>query len=375
LKLLIISHTKHYRDSSGKIKGWGPTVREINFISDSFDEVYHCAPLHEGKVPDSSIQYTKSNIHFVPLKPSGGRSLSGKLKVLFTAPYNLYVVYRALKKADVFQFRAPTGIGVYLIPFLTFFVNKKGWFKYAGNWNQEKPPMGYALQRYMLKKQKRRKVTINGKWPDQPEHCITFENPCLNNAELNTGAAIVEKKNYSGKLNFCFVGRLESAKGVRRILNVFSKINNERIGTIHFVGDGKELTDFKAKAEKIPYEIVFHGFLSRDKVADVLKECHVFLLPSTASEGFPKVIAEAANYGCLPVVSNVSSIAQYVKDGENGFLVKVNSENMEKELIEKIETVFRTNDLKSMVLKAREVSKLFTFEHYTERILNEIIDV
>src|SRR5690606_41847313 len=66
--------------------------------------------------------------------------------------------------------------------YLTLFCHKKGWYKYAGNWNQKKPPLGYALQRWMLKHQKR-KVTINGSWPKQPKHCITFENPCLTEKE------------------------------------------------------------------------------------------------------------------------------------------------------------------------------------------------
>ena len=78
---------------------------------------------------------------------------------------------------DYFQFRAPTGIGVYVIPFLTLYTKTPGWFKYAGNWNQNPAPLGYRIQRRFLKKQNRI-VTINGSWDNQPKHCLTFENPC-----------------------------------------------------------------------------------------------------------------------------------------------------------------------------------------------------
>ena len=41
MKLLIISHTEHYRNSLGAIVGWGPTLTEINFLATVFDEIYH----------------------------------------------------------------------------------------------------------------------------------------------------------------------------------------------------------------------------------------------------------------------------------------------------------------------------------------------
>jgi len=373
MNLLIISHTEHHIDRNGEIVGWGPTIREVNYLATQFDEIYHCAPLHKGIAPPSSITYASSNIHFVALKPSGGIGVVDKLSVIWRAPHNIKVVRDTLKRVDVFQLRVPTGIGVYMIPYLNLFVKKNGWFKYAGNWAEEDPPMGYAIQRYLLKKQKKRKVTINGRWPDQPGNCITFENPCLTNEELIVGKEIIEKKDYTGKLNFCFVGRLESAKGVGRILNTFKNIDvNKRIGVIHFIGDGNEKDSFIRLSKDIPVKTIYHGFLDRDRVAEIMKECHVFLLPSTASEGFPKVIAEAANYGCIPVVSNVSSIAQYVKDGENGYVVDIRGD-MEKELENKILNLFENTDIKTMVMNASGLSKLFTFEHYTNRVLNEIL--
>ena len=373
MKLLVISHTEHYKNSAGEVVGWGPTVREINFLASHFEKIYHCAPLHLDTPPLSSLPYEKDNISFVPLMPAGGSTLIEKLNVLFYAPGNISIIRKTLKKIDVFQFRAPTGMGVYLIPYLNFFVKKPGWFKYAGNWIMENPPFSYAFQRYLLKKQKKRKVTINGKWPDQPDHCITFENPCLDEKELEVGWDVINKKDYKGKLDFCFVGRLEAAKGVKRILDAFQMIGkHDRIGTIHFVGDGKDRSYYENICEKIPLDFVFHGYLNRNKVAEIMKQCHVFLLPSD-SEGFPKVLAEAANYGCLPVVSDVSSIGQYISDSKNGFLIDVN-DRVEFEIKSKILNIFELKDVKEMVRNFYRISKLFTFEHYTDRIFNEILN-
>ena len=139
-KLLIISHTEHYKNAKGAIVGWGSTVTEINYLATQFDEIYHLAVLLNEVAPPSSLAYTSNNIHFVPLKATGGKNILQKLGIIWNAPGTIFKIIQLLKKVDVFQFRAPTGIGVYLIPFLTLFVKKKGWFKYAGNWNQEKPP-------------------------------------------------------------------------------------------------------------------------------------------------------------------------------------------------------------------------------------------
>src|SRR5690606_5567204 len=266
MKLAIISHTEHYKTPDGTIVGWGPTISEINHLAEDFEEIYHVTVLHEGTPRTSSLPYTKSNIHFVPLKPSGGKSIGDKLKILTTIPHVISTVRRTLKKVDVFQLRTPTGMGVFLIPYLTLFTNKKGWYKYAGNWNQENPPLGYRLQRSMLKAQKR-KVTINGKWPNQPKHCLTFENPCLTLEEREEGRQVMEQKEFKPPFTFCFVGRLEDAKGVQRIIDAFGTFEDTAmVKKIHFIGSGEKFHNYKEQASKLGIPALFHGFLSRDKV-------------------------------------------------------------------------------------------------------------
>lgn len=370
MKLAIISHTEHYRRPDGSIVGWGPTVSEINHLAADFEEIYHIAFLHPDTPPPSSLAYTKKNIHFVPLKPVGGKGIGDKLTIVTNTPSILKTVNKTLKKVDVFQLRTPAGIGVFLIPYLSFFSNKKGWYKYAGNWNQKHPPLGYALQRWMLKQQKR-KVTINGHWPQQPEHCLTFENPCLTELERKEGLQISDSKSFQPPFTFCFVGRLEDAKGVQRIIEAFGKLESlEQVATIHFIGDGEKLESYKKQARALNLPTHFHGFLERDKVFEIYKQSHFFLLPSTASEGFPKVIAEAMNYGCLPLVSNVSSIGQYVNK-KNGFIIDPCTS---EELLVLLNVILDRKEgfLRKKVFNAHQRVFPFTFEHYRKRILNEI---
>lgn len=372
-KLLIISHTEHYKNANGLVVGWGPTVTEINHLALVFDEIYHIAPLHTASAPPSAIEYAAENIHFVPIKPSGGKTLSQKLAVLFNAPATITKVHEILNKVDVFQFRAPTGIGIFMIPYLTLCVKKEGWFKYAGNWNQKKAPLGYRLQRWFLKHQKR-KVTINGHWEHQGVQCITFENPCLTENDRVTGNKSIQLKEFKAPYTYCFAGRLEDAKGVRIIMEAFRLLENKSwVKEVHMIGNGIELPEYKELAKESGIKFVFHGFMERKQVFAIFQKSHYFLLPSTASEGFPKVIAEAMNFGCIPIVSEVSSIGQYIQNEENGLIISpVSSEVLCAKINESF--LLAPERIKAMQVFNHELGKKFTYGYYTNRILNEIVE-
>jgi glycosyltransferase involved in cell wall biosynthesis len=371
VKLCIISHTEHYQTTTGQLLGWGPTISELNHLATRFEAIYHVAMLYPGTPPPSALPYIADNIYFVPLPPLGGRTLMAKIYSVLKAPKVLLTVAQTLRKADVFQLRTPTGIGVYLIPFLTLCVKKPGWYKYAGNWNQEHPPLGYHLQRWLLKQQKRT-VTINGHWPNQPEHCLTFENPCLTETDLEQGLTWSQKKIYDHPLTFCYVGRLESEKGVGRIIEAFSQLTETKkaqVQMLHLVGDGPEREAFEYLAERSGINIRFHGYLPRNQVFEVFKESDVFLMPTTASEGFPKVIAEAINFGCVPVVSNVSAISQYVEHLVNGYVLDTVSLKAIQDVLNDLLKKDVDKNIISNLKENRDILEKFSFKYYNAQIL------
>ncbi|MCH7525119.1 MAG: glycosyltransferase family 4 protein [Bacteroidetes bacterium] len=375
MKLAIISHTEHYKTNDGTIVGWSPTVNEINHLLEVFDEIFHIAMFHNDKPPPSVMPYVSDKIKFIPIPTVGGTTILSKLKIIWNAPQIIRTVSKTLRQVDYFQLRTPTGIGVFLIPYLTFFFKKKGWFKYAGNWNQKNPPLGYRWQRWMLKHQQR-KVTINGKWNNQPKQCLTFENPCLTLKDLEIGQQVVDTKNKGGKLSFCFVGRLEKEKGVERIIEAFKALSKEekvKIDQVHLVGNGKDLKYFKNLSKDCNINFKYHEFLNQKEVFKIYGSSHFFLLPTTASEGFPKVIAEAINFGCIPIVSNISSIGQYIKHNENGLLIdNVNSENV----LKMIQTALNLSesDYKRLLEDRKSIVDKFTFSHYNFRIHTELLN-
>lgn len=370
MKLTVISHTEHYKRADGTIVGWGPTINELNYLAKEFDEITHVAMLHSGTPPLSSLPYTSSNIKFVPLPVLGGKTVLSKLKLLVSAFKIISIVSEEIKKSDVFQLRTPTGIGVFLIPYLTLFVKTKGWYKYAGNWTQENPPLGYRLQRWMLKLQKRI-VTINGKWNNQPSHVVAFENPCLTEEDRAIGETINKHKKLAEPYNYCFVGGLNTNKGIDKIITAFKTIQNDKMGTFHVVGDGHLQTSLEQKAKEASIPVIIHGALSKTKVQEIYKIAHFIILPSL-SEGFPKVIGEAMNYGCIPIVSDISCIGQYVKNNVNGFLIApITVEKIKMAIVKSLAST--PTEFTNYIAVNYDLAHKFTYTYYLKRIKEEIL--
>lgn len=364
MKLAIISHTEHYQ-TDGQIVGLGPTVREINHLLDVFEEIWHVAVLQPGTAPASALPYHSDKIHFVPLKPSGGPTWSHKWKALWQMPEVLATVRQTLQQVDCFQFRAPTGIGNVVIPYLSLFCKKPGWFKYAGNWAQQNAPIGYRWQRYWLEKLQKRPVTLNGHWPGHAPHLHAFENPCLSEKEWEEAQERSQNKRFDAGLTLCFVGSLTPNKGAVQMLKAISKLDKPLFEKVLIAGDGPQRAELEILAKKCPIEVELLGLQDRNQLNEVYAQAHFILLPSE-NEGFPKVIAEAAAHGCIPIVTDVSCIGQYIHQAENGFLLPDNSMRSIQAQLEGIRPL--THHFPALGAAVRELSRAFTYERYQNRI-------
>lgn len=375
-KLVVISHTGHQQTETGEYVGWGPTINELNFMAQFWEEVVHVACLEQGPPKGSSLPYTQSNIQIAPIPPFGGKKITQKADILWKGPRILQTVSRALKGATDVQLRVPMGIGIYLLPYfaLQYRPTYRLWIKYANNWGHPNPPIGYGLQRWFLKKNFARcKVTINGFWPGQPAHCLSFENPCLTEEEVKINRLAAEQKKYSPPYRLVFIGRLEAAKGIFELLDALRTVmDSDRVSRIDFIGGGplEDQIDRQMQATGIPYAL--HGFLAKKEVFEILRRSHFLCLPSH-SEGFPKVIAEAASFGCIPVVSNVGSIAHYVHSGRNGWVWNYEGPK-DYGLVLADALNAGEGHLQQMAERLPDLAVLFTLERYARRIREEIIE-
>ena len=325
MKLLIVSHTPHYRLGES-IVGWGATVREIDHLATLFDEVVHLAPLHLESPPASSMAYEASNLRFCPVKPAGGTSLLAKVGILVRLPAWSLAIRREMRRADVVHVRCPASISLLALLLLNLFRRPRPrWVKYAGNWRPDGAEApAYRLQRWLLRRRGHRAVvTVNGSWAEQPAHIVPFHNPCLTSEEIEEGRQAARARTFEPPFRLAFIGALIPGKGADVALRVVKALEAEE-PRIHLdiVGDGPLRGELETLVHELDLEgrVTFHGYLSRNRIPAVLEHAHILLHPSR-SEGFPKVVAEAMAYGAVPIAGAVSSIPQLLEVAKAGVAI------------------------------------------------------
>jgi len=371
--IAIISHTPHYHNNNGEVVGLEPTLREINQLLSIFDFIYHVAPLYKSDPHKATIPYKSNKVKFIPIIPTGGETFIKKIGIIFYMPYNLYIIIKIIRQVEWIHFRAPTNLGVFVLPLLSLFVGKNKWVKYAGNWQQESIPISYKFQRWWLRKNLQNgNVIINGNKKKLQSHLIPFHNPCLTEKEIITNKKFGLIKTFDKKLTFCFVGRLEESKGFLILLEAVKGLSNIKwINKLHFVGETmeSEFNDNFNYSDNI--QIIYHGILNRQGIDQVYRDSHFIILPSY-SEGFPKVLIEASSFGCIPIVSPISSIIKHINSKKkNGIIL---DDISCKSIIKTIEGLNEMrNELTIFSSNAMENAKQFSYEQYNRKIVNEII--
>lgn len=364
MRLLIIGHTAHYlRD--GQVVGWGPTIKEVNWLARAFDDVTHLACFHNIPAPDSALPYDTDKVHFVPVPPAGGFKLQDKLRVLLIAPIYISTILKNISDADVIQVRSPGAVALYAMVILGLSQGKMRWTKYAGNWSEKgNMPPSFAFQRWWLKNGfTHGPVTVNGKWPDSSKHIYSFNNPSLTLEEISHARRFCTEKQLSSPVRLIFVGRLESTKGVGTCLDIIHKLLTQFDVHLEILGDGSELNNLQTRCASLEIEpfVTFHGWVPHDEVKRHLAEAHYILLPS-ASEGWPKVLSEAMAYGVVPVASNISAIPQILEEAQAGFALPSTDVKQFADTI--IKTVQDPLRWKEMSLAGIKAAQIFSYERY-----------
>jgi glycosyltransferase involved in cell wall biosynthesis len=110
-----------------------------------------------------------------------------------------------------------------------------------------------------------------------------------------------------------FVGRLDEVKGVRLLLDAWSKMPESSRRQLHIVGDGP-LREHVASAAASDPTIEYSGSLDSNGVSTALTHAAYVVVGSLWYEGYPLVIAEAFAHGRPVLVVEGSSAASVVDE-------------------------------------------------------------
>ncbi|HEX3104194.1 MAG TPA: glycosyltransferase [Terriglobales bacterium] len=152
----------------------------------------------------------------------------------------------------------------------------------------------------------------------------------------------------SPQLKVLSVGNLTAIKGHALLLRAFSRLLRDFADcSLEIIGDGPERERLRHLAAElgIAKSVHFHGRQNREDVAEAMRQCTVFALPSTY-EGLGCVYLEAMACAKPAIGCRGQGIEEVIEHGKTGMLVTPESE---KELTEELLTLLRDRDLRRRI--------------------------
>jgi glycosyltransferase involved in cell wall biosynthesis len=176
------------------------------------------------------------------------------------------------------------------------------------------------------------------------------------------------RKISSGSLRLVIACRQEREKGVGAAIESLSLLRQEFPGiTLDVLGDGKALPEFKRLAKHLGLDerIRFHGNVHHDEVIRQLQAADLFCYPTSASEGFPKVVLEALACG-LPVITTQVSVLPHLLRNGCGLVMK---EATPKALAQAVRHCLKdVEGYRRMSLLATETARQYSLERWRDTI-------
>ena len=324
MNFVIITHVLH-KEQDKKLFAYAPYIQEMNLWLKYTDTVTIVAPLVEDKnLSPIEIPYEHSNIIMNAIPQIQFASISASIVSLVKLPYILYTIFKKCKKADHIHLRCPGNIGLLGCFVQIFFPKKAKTAKYAGNWDpKSKQPKSYRFQRWLLKNEsltKNMKVLVYGHWNDTSKNVVPFFTATYyENEKID-----VPTKDLEGIINILFVGTLSSGKKplmtVKTVKELVDFGNNVHLD---IYGEGQQLKSIEAfiSENNLSNYVSLHGNKDKETLKKAYQDAH-FLIFMSKSEGWPKAIAEAMFWKCLPISTQVSCVPEMLGCGKRGSIIQ-----------------------------------------------------
>ena len=362
----IITHV-HHTKSNEDYFGYAPYVNEMNIWLKYVDKVIVVAPLKDFEKTAIHQKYTHSNIEFIAVPDFSLTSFGAICKTILNLPKILFLLFKAMKKSNHIHLRCPGNMGLLGSLVQILFPTKKKTAKYAGNWDaKSQQPFSYNLQKYILRNTfltKNMQVLVYGNWKNKTSNIKSFFTATYSESDKIN----IDSRSLNTTVKFIFVGSLSAGKQPIEAVKIVEKLKLLQHNVqLAIYGEGTEKSNLQQYIESnnLSEVIVFKGNVTKDEMKMVYQRSH-FLILNSKSEGWPKVVAEAMFWGCLPIASQVSCIPNMLDYGNRGILLTNSFQND----INAIEMLLKNQDLYNAKIKeAINWSRNFTIDKFDSEI-------
>ncbi|HMI06152.1 MAG TPA: glycosyltransferase family 4 protein [Flavobacterium sp.] len=322
-KFAIITHVPHIVDGKDYF-AYGPYVREINVWTKYADQILIAAPKKRSEKSAIDSRYEHPDIEFCEISSFDLLKPGAIIAAFFKIPLISWKIFRTMQKADHIHLRCPGNIGLLGVFLQILFPGKPKTAKYAGNWDPNaKQPWSYRLQKWILSNTfltRKMQVLVYGNWPGSTKSIKPFFTATYKESDKTAVAPRV----FSDTIKFLFVGTLSIGKRPLYAIQLIERLQQSGYNvSLDFFGEGRErknLEDY-ISSKNLENAVRLHGNQNEETVRNAYKNSHFLVLPSQ-SEGWPKVVAEAMFWGCIPIATAVSCVPDMIGDGK-GIILKM----------------------------------------------------
>lgn len=319
MRLVVVSHKVCWQshEAAHDYLTDGGFPRQIAALSELFDETRVVVPCEKAGQSKGLSPLEGRDLQVVPLSTPKGKNWRRKLQFPFWILRNSRTIWREIRGADAVHAPIPGDVGTIGL-LLALLLRKPLFVRYCGNW---------LVQRTLAEKFWRRVMELfaGGRNVMLATGGSEFA-PSAKNKNIEwifatalDASQICRNGRHSfpadGKLRLIVASRQEPNKGGATVIEslplILRKFPN---ATLDIVGDGSLLEKMKTLADELELrnEITFHGKVTPARVLELMREAHVFCYPTSASEGFPKVVLEALACGLPVATTRVSVLPQLI---------------------------------------------------------------
>lgn len=362
----VITHVKHI-NKDDFFFAYSPYVLEMNIWIKYAKECVIVAPLVKLEISPIETNYIHKNIKFFKINNFNAIGVASKIDAFLKIPKNLITIFKAMQKADHIHIRCPGNIGLLGCLVQIFFPNKPKTAKYAGNWDpKSKQPLSYKVQKWILSNTfltKNMQVLVYGEWPNQTRNIKSFFTATYYEKDKKP----VITRNLDGKIKLLFAGTLARGKRPSYAVQLVEKLFKAGHDVqLELFGEGAERETLQDYISDNGLEniIFLMGNQTKERLREAYESSHFLVLPSQ-SEGWPKVVAEAMFWGCVPVSSKVSCVPNMLHDGERGLLLEM---DIEKDVQNMADLIKQPDDYHKKAEKAVFWSRKYTLDYFENEI-------
>jgi glycosyltransferase involved in cell wall biosynthesis len=366
MKFVVITHVEHI-EKEGGFFAYGPYVREMTVWGKFLEDIVIVAPLANRNTTPIDLAYANDKLSLIEVKMFSLTSSKAIFKTLLVLPSILFQVLKAIQQADHIHLRCPGNMGLLGALVQILFPNTPKTAKYAGNWDSKsKQPWSYRLQKWILSNPiltKNMQVLVYGEW----ENSTANVKPFFTASYKETDKKSIQLRELSGRIRFLFVGTLSSGKQPLYAVRLLEQLLKKGVDCVlDCYGEGIERSSIQRYTieNKLDKAVFLHGNQSATVVQKAYQESH-FLVLASKSEGWPKVVAEAMFWGCLPASTAVSCVPYMLDQGKRGVVLTMNLEADAQQIVDLIHDKERYQD---QVAKAVDWSRNYTLDFFESEI-------